>query len=88
MLTRDTARKSGNQPYLRAVLTDSHIDCTEEPRFCTAVTIATAIPEASIAYSIDVAPELLRRNERTLRMAIQLQRGFELHLNARRLREA
>jgi hypothetical protein len=43
--------------YFSATLTDVKLDLTTDPRLFTVATTAKAIPDATTAYSIDVAPE-------------------------------
>jgi len=57
-----TIAQRDNATYFSAALTKFHIDWTLEPKVFTAPTIATATPDAIVAYSIEVAAESSCKN--------------------------
>jgi hypothetical protein len=56
--------------YFNAVLTDVKSDLTADPRLFTAAMIRSAIPDARIAYSIEVAPDGSVKKPMSFRMSI------------------
>jgi hypothetical protein len=66
-------------PYFSALLMEFHISSTVEPRLVTVEMMTMAMPDASMAYSMEVAPEVSRKNEEIMHMAAQLRSSFEMH---------
>ena len=60
--------------YLSAVLTDVQLDFTADPRLLTPARMATAIMDATTAYSIEVTADRSAKKAVSVRMSYTLRR--------------